>query len=197
MWISHNKELGAVYPKFKELKSVDVVDEGAATDSMFSNGENALLELSRIIYDPQFPAVLEANYKDWAPLNQFFKEKYSSSFFDQLMKKLGISEDREEITSLTNQNQAMSNEIETLTAERDQLTQERDQLTEERDQALSQLSTLTETINSLSARIDALEATPLASHTSGNEDEDSQDDTPSYMMDPVTRRAYSLKSKSK
>jgi len=200
VWISHNKELGAVYPKFKELKSVDVVDEGAATDSLFSSSDEGIMLLTKAIYDPLFPAVLEANYKDWAPLNQFFKDKYSSGFLDQLLRKLGMqdgaaSEQEERINLLNKKAHTMSEEINKLTAQNEELTAQRDQLQAERDQAQAQLTALQDTITTLAARIDALEAKPAASHTSGNEEEEGSDDTPLYHRSPVTQRAFSMKSK--
>lgn len=195
-WISPNPALGSVYPKLKEFKSDDIVDEGAATDSLFSDDTLDIM-LQEVMSNKQFPQLLETNWKSYPVLNEFFKDKHGTTVLTQVKSLLGL--DKKEIAAEVEGYSKQLEAAQTTITERDATIAN---LTQERDAAQKTLEALqtstTNTINSLEDKITKLEGMSAGTHTAtgGESLDDEETSTPLYMLDPVTQKAMAMKKSS-
>lgn len=92
MWISPNYDM-PIYVKLGELLCCDIVADGAVTNTLFSAGDEMLNRFNDIIAHPEFPVLLEHNYKSFTKLNEFYANRYkkSVSLFQRVKELFGAA----------------------------------------------------------------------------------------------------------
>lgn len=184
-YIYPNEELGAVYFKFKSLSAVDLVDEGAATNSLFSSQDELADAAQALLSAPGIEDVLASN--KYPVLERLYgAPKSTDSIIDSLKALLGLTKKdeslsftpKEETVDITQLQADLAAAQAALQVERDTATQ----LQADNAALTTQVADASAQFTALSARIEALEKLPAATHTLGNEEkEDPQ---------PVKLRAY-------
>lgn len=193
-WVSHNPALGKVFPKIGELNSVDIVDEGAATNSLFSCDEEMIV-LMNIINREGFIDKLEANYQHMPILANFFAQKNKPGLLAQIKDLFSPNpsvEDSPEFLNLQNNLHKMSQEKDQLTHQREQLTAENAELKKANEELTTKVTGLETKMEEFSKDLEALKNSPAAESTQGNEgNEEHADDSQlrSYQKNPLYLQA--------
>ena len=190
-WVPSNPDMGDVYLKFDQLRSVDIVDEGAATDKLFTSQDELAQAAHDLLHTPGIEDILASHR--FPVLEQLYGAHHEpESILDRLKALLGLSKDVSH--PITPQNQedvdqetfnklqadvtAKDAEIAALKAEKEKLAKDAASVTE-----------LTSALTALTNRIDALEKTPQAKHSQGNEeDEPAQEKVAAYKLNPLNAK---------
>jgi len=168
-------ELGPAYFKFASLGSVDLVDEGAATNSLFSSQDELADAAHALLNTPGIEQVLSSH--KFPVLDEFYN-KGSKSILESLKSLLGLN--KEESTLINQENQEDVENTEILAQLKDAQT-ELAAATKANQTATAELAALkvenaelatkvTDLETTLSARIEKLEKGPLGTHSLGNEE---------------------------
>lgn len=174
-WINSNPELGKIYPKFEKLKYVDVVDEGAVTDSMFSSSE-MLNNFLAITNHPHFSQLLESNYDKMTVLSDFFSKKTKPSFLSQMRSWLG-----KDTPGTSQQLESITQALSTKETQYAELEQKYKALQQSDAEHQTTIQTLTQQVEDLKAQ-----AIALAAEQDGNDG--GSEDLPLYMLDPINQK---------
>lgn len=169
-------ELGAVYFKFASLGSVDLVDEGAATNSLFSSQDELADAAHNLFSTPGIEQVL-ASHK-FPVLEEFYSKSGSTSILDSLKTLLGLNKPESTLSNQVNIEDVENTEI--LAQLKDAQT-ELAAATKANQDLTAELATVktanadfttkvTNLETTLSARIEKLEKGPLGTHSLGNEE---------------------------
>lgn len=192
-YIYPNEELGAVYFKFKSLSAVDLVDEGAATNSLFSSQDELADAAQALMSAPGIEDVL-ANNKYPVLERLYGAPKSTDTIIDSLKALLGLTK-KDESHSFTQKEETVDiTQLQAdLTAAQTALQVERDTVTQlQADNAAltTQVADAAAQFTALSARIEALEKLPAATHTMGNEEKDAIEDkdVPLYKKNPMNQK---------
>lgn len=199
-WVSANPDLGPVMVRFKDLRSVDIVGEGAATDSLFSTADDLLTQFNKIINQPGFGQILADHHQDFGVLNQFYNKK-RGSLLASIKSLIGL-DTAEKPDLITNENtdidmemdikefQAAQQEIATLKTENDALKASNADLS-------TKVSKVETDFSAALARIEALEKKPLDDHSQGNEEDDDTKEVKlkNYEKSPINKRWLEAKKK--
>lgn len=182
-WVRPNEELGKVYPKLKKAHYVDVVEEGAATNSMFEispdhdfdqtygNAPGILdkfITALKSVFNPEAFGASDTNTeapKEATPIIQFNNQDMDTN-------------------QNPNSNQAVDTDMESLQAENAQLRQ---QLADAQKSATDHQAAL----DAMMKRIEALEKAPAAEPTALDTGAggDSAEDEPLWMQNPINKEA--------
>lgn len=189
-YIYPNDELGAVYFKFKSLSAVDLVDEGAATNSLFSSQDELADAAHALLNSPGIEEVL-ANHQ-FAVLERLYGAQKSTGIIDSLKSLLGLTKD--ESHYITQNKEDVDVDITQLKADLEAaqaaLQVERDTVTQlqaEKAALTTQVADAATQFEALSARIEALEKLPAATHNLGNEEKEAITvDARLKCVDPIT-----------
>jgi hypothetical protein len=171
-----NPELGAVYFKFASLSSVDLVDEGAATNSLFSSQEELADAAHNLLNTPGIEQVLSSH--KFPVLEEFYSKSGSTSLLDSLKSLLGLNKEESTLSNIQNTEDVDNTEIlaqlKDAQTELAAVTKANQDLTTELATVKTANADLTTKLSdletNLSARIEKLEKTPLAKHSLGNEE---------------------------
>lgn len=194
-WIQDNPDLGKVYPKFAELYSVDVVDEGAATNSFFNKSDFSYL-FFKMQGEEGFEEFLAENYQKLTKLNAFFQNKYSSSAYQKVKSLLGFGGFEDQIESLENQLKEQIEKYDSLEAYHEKTLKEHEACIDKQNDEFAILSAqnkaLEEQIESLQkevVRLGNLATTKPTGGDEGNFDgEDPESASGTYQLNEFQRR---------
>jgi len=184
-WVSSNSKFGKIYPKFEKLKCVDVVDEGAATDSFF-DGDSLGIVFNDIINSESFPSYLEENHEKFTLLNEFYNNRTKKTFLDQTREFLGMGNKTEALDKQITDLQA---KLHVKTTALEESTNELNAANETLATQSTQIEELNETIRTQKTRITELEKNPSGDHVAGSEDDEGEDDIKLYHQSPATKLA--------
>jgi hypothetical protein len=181
-------ELGPVYFKFDKLTSVDLVDEGAATNTLFRSQEELAQAAHDLLNTPGIEDVLAKN--KYPVLEQLYSaQKPAGSIIDSLKALLGLNKD--ELHSVTTQNkeevdQETFNKLQAdVTAKEAEITA----LKAANETLTTQVTTATTTLADLAKRMDELEKTPQGKHSMGNEEEEAPPvELKAYEQNPINQK---------
>lgn len=184
-------ELGPVYFKFDKLTSVDLVDEGAATNTLFKSQDELAQAAHDLFHTPGIEDVL-ANHK-YPVLEQLYGAHMSTgSIIDRLKALLGLNKD--ESNSVTTQNkeevdQDTLSKLQADIAAKDEELAKAKATLEAQDAELAKIRESNKQVAELAARIDALEKTPQGKHSLGNEEDDPAPvELKAYQKNPINQK---------
>lgn len=174
-YVMPNPDMGAVYFKFSALSSVDLVDEGAATNSLFSSQDELADAAHALLNTPGIEQVLSSH--KFPVLDEFYN-KGSKSILESLKSLLGLNKDESTLSNQENKEDVENTEI---LAQLNAAQTELAAATKAFKAATAELAALkvenaeltikvTNLETTLSARIEKLEKGPLGTHSLGNED---------------------------
>ena len=182
-WVSPDATLGAVYFKLSTLDYVDLVDEGAATNSLFTKNpeldHSAPLDHINIV--DKIKALLGLNKKESADLITTNNKEVNTEELNAIKGTIdGFETQFATITAAQTALQAAAAGLETQFA------------------AISDAQTaLQAAAAGLETRIAALEKTPLAKHESGAEETDGhEEELKAYETNPINRAWLARRQKA-
>lgn len=163
-------ELGPVYFKFDKLTSVDLVDEGAATNTLFTTQDELAAAAHTLLNAPGIEDVLAKN--TFPVLEQLYGAHKGTSIIDNLKALLGL--DKRESHSITSQKESEvdNTQFDQLKAEIDAKDVKIAALEKENGDLKTTVTAAQDALTKITERVEALEATPLAKHNQGDEDKD-------------------------
>lgn len=164
-------ELGPVYFKFDKLTSVDLVDEGAATNTLFKSQDELAQAAHDLFHTPGIEDVL-ANHK-YPVLEQLYGAHLSTgSIIDRLKALLGLTKDESHLSPTLKTEEVDQETFNKLQADVTAKDAEIASLKAANETLTTQVTKATDTLTALAARIDALEKTPQGKHSLGNEEDE-------------------------
>lgn len=181
-------ELGPVYFKFDKLTSVDLVDEGAATNTLFKSQDELAQAAHDLFHTPGIEDVL-ANHK-YPVLEQLYGAHLSTgSIIDRLKALLGLTKDESHLSPTLKTEEVDQETFNKLQADVNAKDAEIASLKAANETLTTQVTSATDTLTALAARIDALEKTPQGKHSLGNE----QDEAPAPELKAYQKSAINQK----
>ncbi len=191
-WVTHNPKLGKVYPKLKELKSTDIVDEGAATNSLFSSNELGDV-LHEICTNPDFFVMMEACHEEFPMLAEFYSSKLKKPLIKQF-KDLFIK--AEDDSTLSEDNTTLKNELHNLKSQLNKMEKEKETLEQEKEGLEAENTKLKKDVEKMKSDIKEIKSKIIPGQTLGNEgDGGGKDDTPAYLNSDINRYAKEARLK--
>ncbi len=197
-WIDPVEADGPVLLKFDELISVDLVDEGAATDSLFSTEDRWKETVRRVLSSPEIEQHLAT--EEWPVLDAFYKNKITQkvSIIDQLKALIGLGNAEENFETEKTENVENNESKEVVQPATTEQVAMSAQITEEFTKMMSAqqdlLAKLTEQVEALSARVSNVENSPAADHAVGDEEVSAQKELKAYEKNPINRKWLSRRS---
>lgn len=181
-------ELGPVYFKFDKLTSVDLVDEGAATNTLFKSQDELAQAAHDLFHTPGIEDVL-ANHK-YPVLEQLYGAHLSTgSIIDRLKALLGLTKDESHLSPTLKTEEVDQETFNKLQADVTAKDAEIASLKAANETLTTQVTSATDTLTALAARIDALEKTPQGKHSLGNEeDEPAPVALKAYEQNPINQK---------
>lgn len=173
-WVEPNADLGKVYAKFKNLVSTDIVDEGAATNSLLS---------------PQDPSDKENFFtKLFEMAKSIFIEKDTAPGADLNITSLNSQTQMDPTQTVEKPQELAEDKSKEIILQKDnEIAALKQQLADEQKKS-------TDTLTALAARIDVLEKMPAAPETvlntgAGGAPPQGEEEIPLWMKNPINQEA--------
>jgi hypothetical protein len=178
-------ELGPVYFKFDKLTSVDLVDEGAATNTLFSTQDELAAAAHQVLNAPGIEDILSKN--NFPVLEQLYGANKGTSLIDSLKSLLGLT-NKESHSITTKSEDVDATQFETLNAAITAKDAELAALKTENAELKTTVTAAQDALTKITERVEALEKTPLAKHEQGDEEKDQQPEVlPAFMNNPLNK----------
>jgi len=195
-WISASKALGAVYGKFDELVSTDIVEKGAVTERLFAR-ETLYQRFHDITAEPGFIEMFTDNEENFPQLTDYYMIKDTNASYIHKLKRFFTKQENTEQMAEQNQPtpapETTEQRFERLENLLTELSAKVTPPADPQPAPPAPETSFAEQIAALQAELAELKAAPAAEHTAGVTTETTQD-TPEFMNLDIHERARALKN---